>query len=332
MQPGRDQRFVIDRAAYARAGYPATAHGADRRAGHRARPAGRADRLSSRCATTRRAADARGRRAASRCGSPSPDVDLRNAARRAHASDLRRPSTALYRDLVVNYERPARRSGASRWATYVIICPNNAAVITALAAADRVAHAQGLPTSIWPRPPRPAPRSTQIKTWLQNAYNTWENPPEYVAPGRATPTAPIAIPCLDLRRRRDRPSLHRSSTATTSWPTSHVGRISVDTRRPAAALRRQDRRLREHALHDRHELVHARLPGRATRRTPGSPASRSCSGSRSACASCGYAEVDTIFAAPFVTQMTTALNRGDTIFSYRGYYGMSGCNTGHIGA
>ena len=38
----------------------------------------------------------------------------------------------------------------------------------------------------------------------------------------------------------------------------------------------------------------------------------------------GYADIDTVFADPFVAQMTTALNRGDTIFSYRGTYGMSG--------
>ena len=38
----------------------------------------------------------------------------------------------------------------------------------------------------------------------------------------------------------------------------------------------------------------------------------------------GYAEIDTIFADPFTEQMATALNKGDTIFSYRGWYQMSG--------
>ena len=38
----------------------------------------------------------------------------------------------------------------------------------------------------------------------------------------------------------------------------------------------------------------------------------------------GYTQIDTIFGGNFVSQMTTALNRGDTIFSYRGYWQMSG--------
>ena len=37
-----------------------------------------------------------------------------------------------------------------------------------------------------------------------------------------------------------------------------------------------------------------------------------------------YVEIDTIWSGSFVTQMTQALNKGDTVFSYRGYFGMSG--------
>jgi hypothetical protein len=38
----------------------------------------------------------------------------------------------------------------------------------------------------------------------------------------------------------------------------------------------------------------------------------------------GYTQIDTVFSGSFVSQMTAALNRGDTIFAYRGYIGMSG--------
>ena len=38
----------------------------------------------------------------------------------------------------------------------------------------------------------------------------------------------------------------------------------------------------------------------------------------------GYTQIDTVFCGNFVSQMTTALNRGDSIFGYRGYYQMSG--------
>jgi hypothetical protein len=37
-----------------------------------------------------------------------------------------------------------------------------------------------------------------------------------------------------------------------------------------------------------------------------------------------YTQVDTIWYEPYVSGMVSALNRGDTVFSYRGYWGMSG--------
>ena len=45
-----------------------------------------------------------------------------------------------------------------------------------------------------------------------------------------------------------------------------------------------------------------------------------------------YTQVDTIFSGSFVSQMATALNRGDTIFCYRGYYQMSGWTNTNTGA
>ncbi len=43
----------------------------------------------------------------------------------------------------------------------------------------------------------------------------------------------------------------------------------------------------------------------------------------------GYTEVDTVFTSPFVSQMTTAFNRGDTIIGYRGWLNMSGWSNGN---
>jgi hypothetical protein len=43
-----------------------------------------------------------------------------------------------------------------------------------------------------------------------------------------------------------------------------------------------------------------------------------------------YTQIDTIWSGNFVTQMMTTINQGESIFTYRGYWGMSGMNTGHI--
>ncbi len=45
-----------------------------------------------------------------------------------------------------------------------------------------------------------------------------------------------------------------------------------------------------------------------------------------------YTQIDTIWDGNFVTQMMGTINQGETIFTYRGYWGMSGMNTGYIAA
>jgi hypothetical protein len=42
-----------------------------------------------------------------------------------------------------------------------------------------------------------------------------------------------------------------------------------------------------------------------------------------------YTEIDTVFESPFVDQMQPAIDKGGTILSYRGYYGMSGWTNSH---
>jgi len=46
----------------------------------------------------------------------------------------------------------------------------------------------------------------------------------------------------------------------------------------------------------------------------------------------GYTRIDTIFSGNFVTQMMASINQGVSIFTYRGFWAMSGMNSGHIEA
>ncbi len=43
-----------------------------------------------------------------------------------------------------------------------------------------------------------------------------------------------------------------------------------------------------------------------------------------------YAQIDTIWGGNFVTQMMATVNAGESLFTYRGYWNMSGLNTGYI--
>jgi len=44
----------------------------------------------------------------------------------------------------------------------------------------------------------------------------------------------------------------------------------------------------------------------------------------------GYAQIDTVFASPFASQITAKFNQGISAYAYRGYIGMSGFSTGYI--
>ena len=46
----------------------------------------------------------------------------------------------------------------------------------------------------------------------------------------------------------------------------------------------------------------------------------------------GWSHIDTTWSGNFATQMVTTLNPGASVFAYRGYLGMSGINSGHIGS
>ncbi|MBK8164868.1 MAG: hypothetical protein IPK64_02770 [bacterium] len=46
----------------------------------------------------------------------------------------------------------------------------------------------------------------------------------------------------------------------------------------------------------------------------------------------GWTHIDTTWSGNFATRMVSTLNPGASVFAYRGYLGMSGINTGHIGS
>jgi hypothetical protein len=250
-------------------------------------------------------------------------VDLRNAKQR-HARVIPRSFDQLYRNLVVNYEGP-REDQAVSLGSYVIICPNNSTVISVLQPLvewrTRKGHDVYLATTAETGSTR-----EQIKAWLENAYNTWENPPEYVVLVGDV-GGPIALPCWYYIAETDHPYVKLDGNDILA--DAHIGRISVDNM-------------------DRLALYVTKIVGYES--TPYMEETdwytRAClvgdpNDSGITCVQVmqwvklrllehGYTEVDTIFAPPWVSQMLTSLNRGNTVFSYRGFWGTSGLSTGHI--
>jgi hypothetical protein len=251
-------------------------------------------------------------------------VDLRNAKPRQNRV-IQPAFGRLYQELVVNYEGPREDQQVSL-GTYVLICPDSPDVIEALEPLIEWRTRKGFEVYLATTTETGA-SDVEIKAWLQNAYDTWENPPEFIALVGDV-SGPVSLPCWWYNgAETDHPYVQLEGDDLLA--DAHIGRISVDSS-------------------NRLQLYVNKIVGYES--TPYMDEidwyTRAClvgdpSYSGISCVQVmqwlkirllevGYTEVDTVFTPPWVTQTINALNRGDTVFSYRGYAGVSGIGTGHI--
>lgn len=230
----------------------------------------------------------------------------------------------IYHELVINYEGPTTALGVAPGA-YILICPNNASVTTRLQPLldwrERKGHTVRLATTSETGTSR-----NEIKSWIQTQYNTMDPPPEYIVlAGDVGGT--YSIPCWyetesGIGGEGDHPYVQLEGGDILA--DAHIGRLSFSSLDELDVI--VDKCLgyeKTPELSDPDWFTRACLVG-----DPGS--------SGYSCVQIqqwikerlwdhhGYTEVDTIFDGSWVTQMRTALNKGDTIFSYRGWLNMSG--------
>ena len=251
-------------------------------------------------------------------------IDLRNASVR----ELERVTPSfdrLYRNLVVNYE--GTRDGAQpSLGKDVLICPANDDVVAALVPLIEWRTRKGFDVVLATTAETGTSRE-QIRDWLQDAYDTWDTPPEYVTLVGDVSGA-IGIPCWYYSG-AESDHQYVQLAGDDLLADAHIGRLSVESL-------------------DRLRLVVAKIVGyesdpymletdwytRACVLGDPSYSGISCiqvmQWLKGRLLDYGYTEVDTIFTPPWVSQFTNYCNRGDTVFSYRGYGGVSGIGTGHI--
>jgi len=256
--------------------------------------------------------------------------DTRNVPARPRAN-IPPSFDQLYREMVVNYSGPRDGQRVSL-GSYVIICPNNSEVISRLQPLIEWRTRKGFEVRL-ATTAETGTSKENIKAWIQNAYNTWSNPPEYIALVGDT-DGTIAIPHWNetysgYGGETDHPYVQLAGGDILA--DAHIGRISVDT---YARLSLYVNKIVGYEstpyMTDTSWYTRACLTG-----DPGS-SGYTCvqimQWHKSRLREWGYTQIDTIFTSPFVSQMTAKLNQGDTVFGYRGYYGMSGFDTGHITA
>ncbi len=248
--------------------------------------------------------------------------DEENAKRR-HRRTVAPSFDRLYRNAVVNYTEQLRGEAVAP-GTYLLICPDNSTVVNLLQPLVEWRQRKGTPVYLATTSETGSSNSS-IKNFIQNAYDTWEIPPEYVTlVGDASGT--YVIPTwyenyTNYHGEGDHPYTQLEGGDVLA--DIHIGRLSIGS---TSEL----------------EMIVAKMVGYESTPYLSDPGwyTRACltgdpyqSGYscvevqrwiKTRLLQLGYTEIDTIFQDPFVTNMRTALNRGDTIFSYRGYYGMSG--------
>ena len=231
----------------------------------------------------------------------------------------------LYRNLVVNYGG-ARDDQPVSLGSYVLICPNDAAVLALL---DRLVdwrRQKGFDVYV-ATTAETGSTTGAIQTWLRNAYLTWPNPPAYVAlVGDADGSSSIRIPCFNYNG-GDTDFPYVQLDGGDIIPDAHIGRISVrDTGQLETYIEKivsyeSTPYMSDTAWYRRGCVVGDPTYSGYTCVEIGQWLDLRMRAN-------GYTEVDAIYEGPFVSQMAAALTRGDTAFMYRGYVGMSNFDAG----
>ncbi|MDM7914042.1 MAG: C25 family cysteine peptidase, partial [Candidatus Eisenbacteria bacterium] len=234
------------------------------------------------------------------------------------------PSFArMYQELVINHEQ-ALRGLEVRPGSWILVCGSDTNLTSRLQPLVDWRMREGY-KAVMVTTAQIGSTNSAIKSYIQEAYDTWEDPPEYVViAGDAYGGYPVPTWFEDVsgyHGEGDHPYVQLEGNDVLA--DAHVGRLSFSSLTEL-------------------ETIVAKILGYERTPDTSDPGwfTRAClvgdpydSGYSTVqvqqwikirLRQLGYAQIDTVFNSPFVSQMATAMNRGDTIFCYRGIQGMSG--------
>lgn len=254
-------------------------------------------------------------------------IDDRNAAPRQHTI-VPMSFNNLYQNLVVNYEGP-RDNQVVGLGSYVIICQNNSTIINLLQPLVEWRTRRGYNVTL-ATTAETGTSNSSIKAWIQEKYDTWENPPEYIVLiGDTSGTLDIAHwnESSNYHGETDHPYVQLAGSDILA--DAHIGRISVSS-------------------YDQLELyVHKIVSYESdpymdetdwykTATVTGDPSSsgwttvQCMQWLQTQLLTNGYSTVHTVFGGSYDTLTLSWLDTGASSFGYRGYWHMSGIDTGDI--
>jgi hypothetical protein len=234
--------------------------------------------------------------------------------------------------VAVNWET-VREVVATGPGTYLVVMPNNATVVANMQPLIEWRQRQGY-NVIQVTTAQAGTTNAQIKAYIQNIYNTVTPRLEYVClVGDANGS--VAMPTWNeslSNYHGEGDHYYTTLQGGDVLSDCHIGRLSVQS---TAELTTVVNKILGYertppVSPDPSWFHHGTLVG--DRSSSGISTIFCQQWLRAQLESLGYNQLDTIYASPFASRMSTSANLGGTVFSYRGYIGVSGFSTGYIGA
>ncbi|MEZ4386427.1 MAG: C25 family cysteine peptidase [Candidatus Krumholzibacteriia bacterium] len=234
----------------------------------------------------------------------------------------------MFEDEVVGFVRDA--SVATGPGTYILICPNNPAVVSIVESLAQWRRRQGYTVQVVTTATT-GTTNTAIKAWLQDRYATAEPPLEFVTlVGDAN--GAIAIPTFhETLSGYGGEGDHEYTLLDGADVLSdiHIGRLTATSTTELQTI--VDKIVRYESdpdLGDPSWFTTAGLTGDP------SSSGYSCiwvnQFVKQQLQHLGYTRIDTIWGGNFLSQMLATINQGESLFTYRGYLNMSGMSASYI--
>ena len=238
---------------------------------------------------------------------------------------------ALYKSLVVNYETLSRDDIEYQRPAILYVLPNNignllSTVEQLMDWKKRVGFDVNYVSSS-----NVVNNKNNLKSYIEDAYETWDNPPVHVTiVGDASGTYDIPTwseSWSGYNGDGDHP--YTTLEGGDQYPEVFIGRISFSTSSHLNTIISKTLNYESDPYMNENWFERACLVG------DGSTSGISCVITNEHINEIldvvGFEEVNTVYSGSFPSQMVSGINEGVSFFNYRGYYGVSGFDSGDVG-
>ena len=235
----------------------------------------------------------------------------------------------LYESIVVNYNRSVSDEDYQKRSILYILPSNSSNLMSNLDILFDWRHKSGYVVN-YASTSTIGTSTNAIKNYISNAYNTWTDPPEYVAlVGDASGS--YSIPTYfenysSYNGEGDHP--YSQLVGNDILPEVILGRLSFSSTTELATIINKTVQYEKNPYVGQNWFHSASMVGDPS--SSGISTIITSENIKEMMEFHGYTDVRTIYNSPFPSQMVSDLNAGLTFFNYRGYWGVSGFGNGNI--